>query len=294
MKAHKNSFGSDLIIGILSFLMISLSFFTYSEYKENKKNSDAFEVEKRIIDNQFTEILNSLDNVRSENELINKELLIAKNRIGGLRDSLRMAAIDLSSIFKFREQLNHVTNDKQRLLNLIDSLDVKNKELIAELGDREQELYLQRKYANQLNKEKSRLEGDIKKASHVSATSFKADGIRVKSNGKLIVEDRSRRTEKIRVCFTMSENLFAKTGKKSIYVQILDPNNNIVGEKLKADLQSDSELIFSTKTVINYENEALDLCVFVDAEKKKLAKGTYFINVFEGERKIGNTYLNLK
>jgi hypothetical protein len=250
---------------------------------------------KKIIDHQFTEIIQSLDNVRSENTIINQELDDAKTRIMALRDSLNLAESDFSAILRFRDELVNVIQEKQRLASLIDSLDTRNKALSIALGDKDEELLTQKKYSRSLRYQKNRLESDIKQAAKINATSFKADGVRVKSNGKIATESRHRKAQKIRVRFMMAKNMFAKPGKKEIYIQILGPNNNIIGEKSKADLKgSKNELIFSAKTSIDYENEALELCVFVDVDKKELTKGLYFVNVFEGERKIGDTELKLK
>ena len=295
MKFLKNTIGSDLAIGILSFATLSLSFFSYNEYSQNKKNQVAIENEKKIIDHQFTEIINSLDNVKSENDLINEELATAKGKIISLQDSLRLVSIDVSSILKFKEQLILVAQDKKRLIALVDSLDTQNKELLVALDIRDSELLDQKRFNETLQQTNNRLETNIKKASKVTATAFKADGIRIRSNGKIVTENRHRRINKVRVCFTMSENLFAQPGEKEIYIQILSPNNNIIGDKLDANFKSSKKVLtYSTKTTINYDNKALDLCLFVDVEKKELKKGTYFINVFEGQTKIGDTQLILK
>lgn len=295
MKLLKSTIGSDLAIGFLSFATLTLSFFSYNEYTQNKKNQVAIENEKKIIDHQFTEIINSLDNVKSENELINEELITAKGKIISLQDSLRLVSTDVSSILKFKEQLIIVAQDKKRLIALVDSLDTQNKELLVALDIRDSELLDQKKFNEALQQKNNRLETNIKKASKVVATAFKADGIRIRSNGKIVTETKYRRVDKVRVCFTMSENLFAQSGEKEIYVQILSPNNNIIGDKLDANFKGSKKVLtYSTKTTIDYDNKAIDLCLFIDADKKELKKGTYFINVFEGQTKIGDTQLILK
>ena len=54
-------------------------------------------------------------------------------------------------------------------------------------------------------------------------------------------------------------------------------------------------MIYSTKKIVNYSNKVLDICVDVeaDAEEKPLTEGTYFINVFNDDRKLGSTEVTL-
>lgn len=295
MQAKKNAFGSDLIIGVLSFLMVSLSFFSYNEYSENKKNHQTFEQERKVLSHDIEAVFNKLNSIQSENESINRELNVAKKRISDLRDSLNSDTSNFEMLFRVQGELLNAKEEEARLLTMISDLDDENKRLEATIEDKNVEISDQREFNDVLSQQNNKLQKDIRKAAVVIGTAFKAEGIRVKSNGRIVIDDRYRKTEQIRVCFTLAENLLANPEQKSIYVQILSPKNNIIGEKKQVRFKhSNKELTYSTKADINYDKKALDLCVFADASEDELVKGEYFINIFDGDRKIGYTTLVLR
>jgi hypothetical protein len=53
-------------------------------------------------------------------------------------------------------------------------------------------------------------------------------------------------------------------------------------------------LHYSAKTNVFYDNDQVDVCVFVDPNKSDLLKGDYEINIFSGINIIGNTVFSLK
>ena len=60
-------------------------------------------------------------------------------------------------------------------------------------------------------------------------------------------------------------------------------------------VESEDKLLhFSAKTNIFYDNDQLDVCVFVDPNKNDLFRGDYEINIFSGINLIGNTVFSLK
>ena len=101
-------------------------------------------------------------------------------------------------------------------------------------------------------------------------------------------------TEQIKVCFTLLENRATLKGGKDIFIQIINPKNKVVcknGEYLEIGEKS---LFYSAKTNIYYDNDELDVCVFVDPNKTDIIKGDYEINIFSGTNIIGSTVFSLK
>ena len=57
----------------------------------------------------------------------------------------------------------------------------------------------------------------------------------------------------------------------------------------------DSNLIYSAKEVINYNNDVVEVCIDVDADinDQPFEKGMYYISIFHKDRKLGSTQVNL-
>ncbi|MFK7783446.1 MAG: hypothetical protein AB8B90_13930, partial [Psychroserpens sp.] len=57
----------------------------------------------------------------------------------------------------------------------------------------------------------------------------------------------------------------------------------------------DTSLIYSSKKIVDYNNEVVDICLDIeaDADEKPLTAGTYFISVFNKDRRLGSTQVQL-
>ena len=89
----------------------------------------------------------------------------------------------------------------------------------------------------------------------------------------------------------IAENGIAPEGSKEIYVQIIDPDNNIVADKGSVNF-GDQSLIYSEKESVQYSNLALDLR-FTIQNNEAFKTGNYYINVFENNRRLGGTQIEL-
>jgi len=133
----------------------------------------------------------------------------------------------------------------------------------------------------------------IKEGSVVNVVDLRGTGVIVRKSGKIVDTKRSSRADKVRACFTLSPNPIAKKGDRLLYIQVINPRNNLLGEKSVIEFDSGT-LNYSTTINVFYENEELDVCILVDANEKDLVKGRYIINVFDGSTQVATSSLVLK
>jgi hypothetical protein len=133
----------------------------------------------------------------------------------------------------------------------------------------------------------------VKMGALVKATNLKSEGVIVRSSGKIVETQRASRADKIRACFTLAPNDIAEAGDKVLYVQVINPENNILGHKANIT-NGDGLLTYSSTVKVFYEKGALDVCSLIDASEDDLVKGRYVINVFEGTRLLLTNTLELK
>ena len=81
-------------------------------------------------------------------------------------------------------------------------------------------------------------------------------------------------------------------GDKELYVQVLDPKNNVLGanEQIQFD---DTVLNYSLISKFNYENRNLNICEFV-APNDDFETGRYVVNVFNAKELISSSEFTLK
>lgn len=270
-----------------------LAVFSFTNYESIKTHQHFLEQEKKLVDSELTQILESYDEVAGNNDYLSSKLTDAKKVARLALDSLRLLKSDISVISRFKDQLIDIKNKNNQLFGIVDSLNSLNKDLEREKLLVYNELKKQRDSNSSLLERNQSLNKTIEKGALLTANSFKAKAYR-NNNGRLYETKKAQNAETLEVCFTLAENALTEKGPKELYIQIVNPKNNVVADKGVVEF-GDSSLIYSSKTIINYDNHVEDICTNIvsDPSDKPLLKGTYLISVFYKDRKLGNTKIVL-
>lgn len=293
MIVNPQLFNYRLIIGSLIVAVTILSVFSYTNYQSIRTHQQFLEQEKKLVESELSQMITRYDDVSVSNDIIAAELEVAKMKTKLALDSLSTLKSDLTVISRFRNQLYNLKLKNKSLFKVIDSLDLVNQNLEEEKLIAYSELVQQRRANNTLLKENEYLNRSLEKGALLTANSFKAKSY-YKVLGKKRATNNANKADQIEVCFTLAENSLTEQGEKEIYIQIVNPQNNVVSDKGAISFGNNS-LIYSSKKIIEYNNQVIDICVDIeaDADEKPLTKGTYFINVFNKDRKLGSTQVNL-
>src|SRR5690606_11319059 len=77
----------------------------------------------------------------------------------------------------------------------------------------------------------------VAKGAALKLSGLKGDGVLVRNSGKIVETDRVRRADKIRTCFTINANEIAEKGDRILFIQVINPKNNVLGEKSIASFE---------------------------------------------------------
>ena len=168
-----------------------------------------------------------------------------------------------------------------------------NQQLMMERDSTYTELSKSMRKVDSMSQESVAMSATIKKASIVKATDIRGEAVIIRSNGKVVDTKRSSRADKIRTCFTLTPNEVAQTGDRILYVQVINPKNSMMGENVVKSFDN-MNISYSASTNVFYENEALDVCILVNANEADLIQGRYTINLFDGPNLIGSANMELK
>ncbi|WP_378179596.1 hypothetical protein [Aquimarina sp. SS2-1] len=293
MTTQNNNLTLKILIGVLGALLLILGIFTYKFYNEEKREKAILQQEKDLIESELGELITKYDNAIALNEVMDDHLLKEKQRVVVLLDSLKDYDANVALIARYRREVSKLKKERERLFKLADSLTTANAQLATDLDSTSTALSERIVFSDSLANQNSKLAEIVERGSALQASGIKAEGVRVRNSGKISTTSRSSRAEKVRVCFTLSPNKLTEKGDKDLYVQVINPENNLIGDKLAVNFD-DAVLTYSGKNKVFYENDALDVCVLVDAEDGELTKGNYIVNLFSGPRMISNTQFELK
>lgn len=293
MTETKSNTALKILTGILAVALIALGIYTVKFYNEEKENKVILQKEKAVIEDELNDLIIKYDEAIATNEVMDQNLVDARQRIAVLLDSVKDAEANLVLISRYRREINTLRNEKDRLFKVVDSLSNQNRRLASEIDSTNMVLAQRVRQADSLSQTNQSLSTKVDRAAQLKVTSLKGDGVIVRNNGKLVTNNRTRRIDQIRTCFTITENPLASAGERDMYVQVYNPQNELVGDQLAVQ-HDGGVMVYSAASRIYYENEELDVCILSNTDRDKLTEGTYKVYVYAGPNLIGTSSFDLR
>ena len=293
-KRVNSSRNLKIILGIFAVLLAATVFYTFSLYNESEKTKQQLMAEKEAVIQDLNTMAAQYDAAIADNDIANEKLVEARERIRGLIDSVQTMEANVRSLWSYKKKYLALQEEMDVLLEENDSLRVANTLLATSLDSTKVQLEQSSTFNDSLLAQNTELTDMVEKAAVLSTAGLKGFGVIVRSSGKLIPTERARRTDKIRVCFTVTENALVVPGNKEFYIQVIDPNSNVLGVNEQIGFE-DQVLNYSLISRFNYENGNLDVCEFIEARAdEKFEKGDYTVNVFDQGRLVSTSQFNLR
>ncbi|RAJ16260.1 chromosome partitioning protein ParA [Olleya aquimaris] len=286
--------GLKVALGIALVLFIATGIYTSSLYKDKQQTEQQLTTEKNDVLKDLNGLKAKYDVALSENQVSNQSLIEARERIQGLIDSLQLSETNVKSLWRYKKKYLALQDEMDVLLAENDRLKVENMQLATNLDSTRVQYEQSKMFNDSLLVQNTALATVVENAAVLTTANLKGYGVIERSNGKLIPTERARRSDKIRVCYTVAKNKLVQAGDKELFVQVIDPKNNILGanEQVKFGEQT---LNYSVISKFNYENGNLDVCEFVtNTTEDDFEKGRYQVNVFNGKELVSSSEFTLK
>ena len=293
MAEQKSNNALKILSGVLAVALVALGIYTVKFYNEENKNRELLEQQKSVIEEELNDLIVRYDDAIGENQELDSELLAARERIMKLRDSVQDMEANNRVLERFRREVVTLRNEKEKLFRVVDSLSAQNRVLLTQIDSTNSVLLERTRISDSLVAQNLNLSTKVDAAAQLKVSGLKGEGVIERNSGRLISNDRTRRVDKVRTCFTLTANSLSEPGEKELYVQIYNPDNDLVGDRIT--VQHDGGLmLYSAATKVFYENEELDVCILANADEEKLLEGTYKVLVYSGSQLIGATNFSLR
>ncbi len=291
MLVNPQVFNFRLTLGTLIVAFVAFAGYSYSSYSDVRAEEVFLKQEKKLLVSQVSEMISHYDQLDGEAEALISELKNANSKIERTQDSLSILKAKMFLINKDRTELMHLRDQKLSLLKKEDSFSIAKQDFIEEKTAISKHLDQQIAYSSKLEEENKSLEETLKKGALITANSFDAAAYGIKDTGEITVLNKAEDSKNIRVAFVIAKNALALQEEKDLYIQVIGPDNNVVANKGFIEF-NDATLIYSSKLKVNYNKDVLEICTNIKSETP-LKQGTYYISVFENERRLGGTKIML-
>lgn len=294
MEGSQSNTGLKVGLAILAVLFLGTAFYTSKLYNEKKENETLLISEKQQVMNDLNNMAKDYDEAIAESEVKNVEIIAARERIQGLMDSLKVSQNSVGSLWRYKKKYLALQEEMDILLTENDRLKVENQYLATSLDSTNVQLAERTMFTDSLLVQNTELAGVVRGAATLQTVGLVGMGVIERSSGKQIPTERARRSDKIKVCFTVAKNMLTEAGDKELYVQVIDPKNNVLGSNDQIEFE-DQVLNYSLISRFNYENRNLNICEYVSPPKdSKFEKGRYKVNVFSDKALISSSEFSLR
>ena len=254
MTRRKNKITKiSILVLLLLSLFLSVKYYKISDdFKAYTENS---ELENKVLESQLTEILHKYDSVSAKNKIdsIKFDQVIKPNNSNGIVDKTFNNSLVEDSIVFYAKELQKAKKENRNLT-----------------------------VANLVETKKNN-----SKTNNLSALNINAKGVKIYSDAYKMSE---AKIQQLRVCFTLEENQLVHSGTKTIYVQVVNPKNQIISlGDTSVESDANVKLQYSALVNTNYQKKDTDVCTYVDLQKNKTIKGKYKINIYYDFVKIGTS-----
>lgn len=254
MTRRKNKI-TKISILILMLLSLFLGVKYYKVSDDFNAYVESSDLENKVLESQLTEILHKYDSVSAKNKIdsIRFDQIIKPNNSNGIVDKTFNNSLVEDSIVFYAKELQKAKKENRNLT-------------VANLAETKK---------------------NNSKTNSLSALNINAKGVKIYSDAYKMSE---AKIQQLRVCFTLEENQLVNSGEKTIYVQVVNPKNQIISlGDTSVESDANVKLQYSASVTTNYQKKDTDVCTYVDLEKNKTIKGKYKINIYHDFVKIGTT-----
>lgn len=291
---------NTILIVLACLFALSTGFFFYqfnttSSALEVSQTSEAAAIDaKDKLQAEFDAQLAELEAMKGENAEMNAkiegliaDLKAAKEQLSkfddlGSYDQLRAYK---AQYFTFKKQAEAYKKELDQLRAENAALTQENTGLKTDLGSEKQK-------NQELTTENADLADKVAIGSVLKVYQLNVNGIKI-SGDKEKVKTKAKKVNKIRACFTISENAITEKGVKEVFIRIVGPGEKVFTDGGSNFFYNGNSIAYSDKQEIYYQGSTEDVCFRVANPEGDFAIGSYRTEIYIDGNKIGEEIISL-
>jgi myosin heavy subunit len=288
-----------LIVVILALLGgLAYLFMNLQEQKQvNEDMQELARLDKQEMENEYERFTLQYSEMKTKinNDSIIAQLTQEQMRTQQLLEELKKTkADDAREITRLKKELATVRAVLRDYVMQIDSLNRQNERLRAENTRVKDELAERNTQIAGLSSEKASLSEKVAIAAQLDATNIQLQAL--KTSKGLFSKEKTKAVKKIKDCktmqvsFTISRNVTASNGNRTVYVRIQNPGGNVLGGGGTFPFEN-RDIECSARKVVEYTGEETGVSVYWPVTQM-LEKGQYRVSIFADGHMIGSRTFN--
>ena len=296
METNSNSnHGRKVVIIVIIALLLAANGILLWQFFTQKEQITTITTEKTTVikerdelQKQKAELQAQFDSLVVMNGELNGKLKISDDSLAVLQARINGLQFVQSQNATFKVQIEKLKADMNAKMGELASMQKENDALKSDKTSLTNSLNDSKTNEQKLTQDKEALAKKVALGSVMKADNFVLNGAKFNSKGKESVTTSAKSTQKIKVCFTVEDNLVVDKGTKTLYVRVMGPDNKCLTNNSQT-FQSGSETMqYSVSQDINYNNQKMDQCLYF-AKSGTLKPGKYYAEVYLDGNLIGKS-----
>lgn len=277
---------------LLVVMLVTVTLLLVQEKKTNYELTQEFQLEKEDLETQYADFAKQYDELRTTIANDSLQVLLEQEQLKTQRllEELRtVKSTNATEIRRLKKELATLRKVMVGYINQIDSLNrltAKQKEIIEDVTKKYNQASRQ---ISTLAEEKETLGKKVTLAAQLDATAITLQAANKRGKTAKKMKD----VVKFKIGFTIVKNITAENGERTIYVNIVKPDNSILTkDDSNTFTYENRQLPYSIKKYIEYNGEEQQVMVYWDVNEYLYA-GTYRIDIFSDGTLIGSQSFQL-
>jgi hypothetical protein len=244
----------------------------------------------------FKNMLDTYDRLiemdHSKADSLNKQKAQISQLLKQLNTNKKLSARELFNLKKENEVLRSIMRGYVKQIDSLNTLNIKLTSVLDETNTKLTETTTER---DTYKKDAEQKTEQLKKGAKLQAYGFNSEALRMKLNNTTEPTTKAKNAIQMRSSFTIGENQIASNGRKSVYLQIIAPNGEVLQSKANYVIETENgQQGYSDKKDIDYNNQAIDLTIYYDLKGQEVGKGNFKVRVYCEGQLIGTDSFTLK
>jgi len=320
----KNNLAAWAIIAIIALIGLNgYQWFTNSQLKSQniRQETELVELEKvqAELDQDYNNALESLEDMRSDNNELNNLIESQKKELKSQKDKINNLIWTKRELNKAKDEIAKMNSQAAQYVAEISKLREENELLAANNSElTEQNATLSMQYQNEqrareeieearavlaaererLAKTNEVLDTKVDMANAIKINFMQVQGYKENDKGKRKKKKKAKDINVIEVCFKTETNMVTPAGKKEFQIRLIDPMGETVaredmGSGVLTNKLNNTQVRYTAAGIVDYQNEDTEACIdwsFTD----RLPKGLYDVEIYNNGFNVGKGTYKMK
>lgn len=291
-SSKKNKILIAIIVGLIIAIGIA-AYFILNQKNQLQEMQQVNEISKQQLEDEYESIDTQYEGfkISIKNDSLLQQLGNEQAKVQRLREELRtVKATDKAEINRLTNELTSLRKILKSYIVQIDSLNRANEKLTKEKEEITNKYQETTRTLNQVSQEKANLNEKVTRAAKLDATAINVRPTNLKGKD----QKKIKKIEQFIVSFTITKNITAEPGERTIYVRVMKPDDDVlVKNRANTFPYENGNIQYSMKRVIEYGGEEVNVSLFWKVEEY-LMPGTYRVDIFADGNRIGSKSFSLE